>query len=46
MVDRSELKRLAEACKGWSNLASCWPVEVEDGAGALGRRHAADDQHG
>lgn len=31
MSDHSELKRLAEAAKGWDNLKSCWPEETEDG---------------
>ena len=31
MKDHSELKRLAEATKGWDNLKSCWPEETVDG---------------
>lgn len=31
MNDYSELKRLAESCKGWDNMTSCWPDQEQDG---------------
>lgn len=31
MTDYSELKRLAEACRGWDNMTSCWPDQEQDG---------------